>query len=65
MGHALIKNRNGLIVDSRLPEATGSEGRGVDLDLPEDIPGTKQIILDADKGDDAAVFLSSDCVGYA
>lgn len=57
MGHALMENRNGLIVDSRLTQATGTAERDAALEMVEDILGTKQITLGADKGYDVAAFV--------
>ena len=57
MGHALMENRNGLVVDSRLTQATGTAEREAALEMVEDISGTKQVTLGADKGYDAATFV--------
>ena len=38
MGHALMENRNGLVVDSRLTQATGKAEREAALEMVEDIP---------------------------
>lgn len=57
MGHVLMENRNGLIVDSRLTQATGMAEREAALDMAENIPGTKQVTLGADKGYDATAFV--------
>ncbi len=50
MGHALMENRNGLVVDSRLTQATGTAEREAALKMAENIPGTKKVTLAADKG---------------
>ena len=57
MGHALMENRSGLIVDSRLTQATGTAERSAALEMIEDVPGTKQITLGADRGYDVASFV--------
>ena len=57
MGHALMENRSGLVVDSRLTQATGTAEREAALEMIEDVPGTKQITLGADRGYDVASFV--------
>ena len=57
MGHALMENRNGLVVDSRLTQATGTAEREAALEMAENIPGTRKVTLAADKGYDAKAFV--------
>lgn len=57
MGHALMENRNGLVVDSRLTQATGTAEREAALEMVEDIPGTRRVTLAADKNYDTAEFV--------
>ena len=57
MGHALMENRNGLIIDSRLTQATGTAEREAALDMAENIPGTKKVTLAGDKGYDVKAFV--------
>ncbi len=57
MGHALMENRNGLVVDSRLTQATGTAEREAALDMVENITSTRQITLAADRGYDASAFV--------
>ncbi len=57
MGHALMENRNGLVVDSRLTLANGTAEWDAGLDMVEDIPGTHRITVGADKGYDVPVFV--------
>ena len=57
MGHALMENRSGLVVDSRLTQATGTAERNAALEMIEDVPGTKQITLGADRGYDVSSFV--------
>ena len=57
MGHALMENRSGLVVDSRLTQATGTAERSAALEMIEDVPGTKQITLGVDRGYDVASFV--------
>ena len=58
MGHALMENRNGLVVDSRLTKATGTAEREAALEMVEDIPGINRVTLAADKNYDTAEFVS-------
>lgn len=58
MGHVLMENRSGLVVDSRLTQATGTAEREAALDMVENVPGTGRITVGADKGYDAASFVS-------
>jgi transposase len=57
MGHALMENRNGLVVDSRLTQATGTAEREAALEMAENIPGTKTVTLAGDKGYDVKAFV--------
>lgn len=57
MGYALMENRSGLVVDSRLTSVTGTAERRAALEMIEDVPGTKQITLGADRGYDVASFV--------
>lgn len=58
MGHALMENRNGLVVDSRLTQASGTAEREAALDMVENIPGARRVTLAADRGYDTADFVS-------
>lgn len=58
MGHALMENRSGLVVDSRLTQATGTAEREAALEMVENIPGVGRITLGADKGYDTSSFVS-------
>lgn len=57
MGHALMENRNGMVVDSRLTQATGTAEREAALDMVENLPGSKRVTVGADKGYDAQNFV--------
>jgi len=57
MGHILIENRNGLVVDSRLTQATGKAEREAALDMVCDLKGQHRITLAADKGYDTREFV--------
>jgi hypothetical protein len=60
MGHALMENRNGLIVQGDLTQADGHAERKAALDMVHrHSPGsTRRLTLGADKGYDAAGFVS-------
>ncbi|MFO0005199.1 MAG: IS5/IS1182 family transposase, partial [bacterium] len=60
MGHALMENRSGLIVQGDLTKADGQAERRAALDMiHRHSPGsTRQLTLGADKGFDAAEFVA-------
>jgi transposase len=59
--HALMENRNGLVVDLQMDVADGRAERRNALDLVDDnIPGTRRITLAGDKGYDTRDFVA-DC----
>jgi IS5 family transposase len=58
--HALMENRNGLLVDIRIAEANGTAERDVALEmLDEELPGTTRLTLGADKGYDTKAFVAA------
>jgi len=59
MGHVLMENRNGLVVDARLTRATGTAEREAALAMIDERPGTHRITLGADKAYDVAAFVAS------
>jgi transposase len=57
--HALMENRNGLLLDLRIAEASGTAERRVALDLvDEHLPGEHRITLGADKGYHTREFIA-------
>jgi transposase len=59
LGHVLMENRNGLVVDTRLTRATGTAERDAALDMVARIPGgTRQVTLGGDKNYDTLDFVS-------
>ena len=58
LGHALMENRNGLVVDGRLTLATGTAEREAALDMIEGVCGSRRVTLGADKGYDTAAFVA-------
>ncbi len=51
-GHVLMENRNGLVVNVRLTQATGTAEREAAVEMVEDIPGPQQVTVGADKNYD-------------
>jgi transposase len=59
-GHALMENRNGLLVDIRIDQADGTaERRNAIAMLEDNLPGTQRITVGADKGYDTADFVEA------
>jgi transposase len=59
LGHVLMENRNGLVVDTRLTRATGTAERDAALEMAARIPGgTKRVTLGGDKNYDTQDFVS-------
>jgi transposase len=57
MGHLLTENRNGLVVDVRLTQATGKAEREAAIDMLRQKPASKRVTLGADRGYDTAEFI--------
>lgn len=51
-GHVLMENRNGLVVNVRLTQATGTAEREAAMEMVEEIPGEKRVTVGADKNYD-------------
>lgn len=60
MGHVLMENRNGLVVDQRLTQASGMAEREAALEMLAAQPGENQKTVGADKAYDTADFVE-DC----
>ena len=56
-GHLLTENRNGLVVDVRLTQATGTAEREAAIDILEHKPPSRRITLGADRGYDTHGFV--------
>jgi transposase len=56
--HALMENRNGLLVDLRVAEANGHAERDVALDMLEEVDAAPSITVGADKGYDTRDFVA-------
>jgi hypothetical protein len=52
-----FENRNGLIVDSRVWEATGTAERYAALEMLQELPGSGRVTVGGDKGFDTADFV--------
>jgi hypothetical protein len=50
LGHVLMENRNGFVVDSRLTFATGKAEREAALEMVGKLPRPSRVTLGADKG---------------
>lgn len=59
MGHVLMENRNGLGVNERLTQASGSAEREAALEMLGDLPGKARKTVGADNTYDAEAFLAS------
>jgi transposase len=57
LGHLLMENRNGLVVNTRLTEATGRAEREAALAMVATLPGFGRVTLGADKAYDAQAFV--------
>lgn len=56
-GHVLMENRNGLVVDVRLTQATGTAEREAALEMLERLPGMHRVTVGGDKHYDTADFV--------
>jgi transposase len=59
MGHLLMENRHGLIVDARLTQASGTAEREAAKAMLDARPGRRRRTLGADKGYDAREFVDA------
>jgi transposase len=59
IGHLLMENRNGLIVDTRLTPATGTAEPAAALAMLGDLPGAHRVTVGADKAYDTANFVAA------
>lgn len=57
-GNLLVENRNGLIVDATVLEATGTAERDAVLAMTEKIPGQQRVAVTGDKGYDTRDFVA-------
>lgn len=59
MGHTLMENRNGLVLDARVTPATGTAERKAALEMILNIPGKRRVTVGADKGYDTEGFVAA------
>lgn len=59
LGHVLMENRNGLVVDTEVTLASGTAERDAAKAMVGRLPGRKRRTLGADKGYDAAEFATA------
>jgi transposase len=59
MGHALMENRHGLLVDGRVSEANGTAERDIAAAMAAEVPGRHRITMAGDKGFDTAGFVAA------
>ena len=52
MGHVLMENRNGLVIEPTVTQATGTAERDASLEMVQVIPGNRRITLGGDKNYD-------------
>ena len=57
LGHLLTENRNGLVVDIRLTQATGTAEREAAVEMIANRPASKKATLGGDKGYDTRAFV--------
>lgn len=57
-GHVLMENRNGLVVDTRFTQATGTAEREAAFAMLNQIPGSHRVTVGADKGYDTVDFVT-------
>jgi len=60
MGHALMENRNGLVVDTMVTITSGTAEREAAVMMLDQVPGRGRITVGADKGYDCKEFIK-DC----
>jgi len=59
MGHLLMENRHGLVVDARVTQATGTAEREAAIDMVEALTGTRRVTVGADKNYDTKGFVEA------
>ena len=57
LGHVLMENRNGLIVNTRLTQATGTAEREAAVEMVAELPGTYRVTVGGDKASDTQAFV--------
>jgi len=57
VGHVLMENRHGLVVDVQITQASGTAERDTALDMLQAVPGSGHLTVGADKGYDTQNFV--------
>ena len=57
LGHVMMENRNGLVVNARVTKATGTAEREAAVDMLGDMPAKKRITVGGDKAYDTKEFV--------
>jgi hypothetical protein len=57
LGHVLMENRNGLIVNTRLTQATGTAEREAAVERVAELPGNYRVTVGGDKASDTQAFV--------
>ena len=57
--HALMENRNGLLVDFRVTQATGTAERDAAIEMLHSLPGSYTVTVGADRGYDTKDFVAT------
>jgi transposase len=58
LGHVMTENRNGLVVDVRLTQASGTAEREAALEMLSNKPSSKRVTLGGDRGYDTRAFVA-------
>jgi transposase len=59
LGHVVTENRNGLVIDARLTQATGTAEREAALQMVGNKPAWKRVTLGGDRGYDTSGFVAA------
>ena len=59
MGHLLMENRHGLVVDAKVSQATGKAEREAAIDMVNALSGIHRVTVGADKNYDTAGFVEA------
>jgi len=59
LGHLMMENRNGFVVEGQVTPASGSAEREAAAEMVEALPGERRKTLGADKAYDTAEFVAS------
>lgn len=57
LGHALMENKNGLIIDGSITHATGTAEREAAVEMASDVARKRRITVGGDKGYDTNDFV--------